>query len=483
MRKQLSIEVRLRQSNTRLKNENKKLRERVKYLEEENKLLKSQVETLTLQVKELQIIIFGKKKNKDGGSNNSDSPSKKPRTKESFRRTVPRENEVTKEETYDIDTCPGCGSFLVRKKKVVRYIEDISLPYLNTPTGLICSPNKEITKQTFEKGYCNECKCWHIAKETGISPPTINNEVALGTGIKKYICYKTYILRLTYQQIQEELKDLYDIKISDGEIANILDATSQNKLKIPYEQLLQRVRKSSANHMDETSWNTKGEKTFAWVMAPVESKEAVFVVGKTRGKGVAEDLLGESWSGVKITDCYSAYKNLSGDHQVCWAHIIRKARDLAQNQTLEENKRKFADDIYHNLQKIYHELKVAIQKGIDKQNSLKSISNFKLKTMKVIKAVLRFANAPKKLTDLAKLMHKYLDELFTCLKYNNVPAENNKAEQKLRHLVLKRKNSFGTKTDKGNETFSINASVLLSLWWNDRSNFWPKFNELMGVSV
>lgn len=475
MRGQLSVEARLRQSNTRLKNENKKLRERVKYLEEKDRIKDQLIETLTLQVKELQTIVFGKKKNKDS-DNFSDSSPKRPRDSSSFRRAVPMEDEITKEEEFNIDACPDCGSFLIKKKKVVRYIEDVSLPYLNSLTGLICSPNREVTKQTFEKGYCKECKSWHIATKGGVSPPITNGEVVLGDGIRKYICYKTYILRLTYQQIQDEFIDLYNIKISDGEIANILDKTSQNKLKIPYEQLLKRVQASPANHMDETSWLTKGEKTFAWVMAPTESEEAVFVVGKTRGKGIAEDLLGDDFDGTIITDCYGAYKNLKGDHQVCWAHIIRKARDLSQNQALEEDKRSFADDIYHALQEIYHELKVALQKGI---NNHRSVTRFKDKTTKVIKTILRFTGAPKKLTDLAKLMHKYLDELFTCLKYDNVPAENNKAEQKLRHLVLKRKNSFGAKTNKGNETFSINASVMLSLWWNNRTNFWAKFNELM----
>lgn len=484
MRKQLSLEVRLRQSNTRLKNENKRLRERVKYLEEENLKKDKIIESLLLRIEELEKIVFGSKNNKDKDSGLTASFDKTLKTKvkrdsSSYRRLIPADSEITKEETHAIDICPDCGSFLIRKRKVIRYVEDILLPYLDIATGLLHSPGKEVVKQIFEKGYCKKCQCWHIANECGIPPPTINNEVVLGIGIKKYILYQTYVLRLTYQQIQDELKDLYDVKISDGEIANILDQTSQNKLKIPYQQLLERVQASSANHMDETGWLTKGEKTFAWVMTPTENEEAIFVVGKTRGKGVAKDLLGDDFNGTIITDCYSAYKNLTGDHQVCWAHIIRKARDLAQNQTLEENKRIFSETIYRELQGIYHELKVAILKETNGQNKLKLIPVFKAKIIKVIKTILRFTSAPKKLIDLAKLMEKYLSELFTCLKHDNVPAENNKAEQKLRHLVLKRKNSFGTKTDKGNETFSINTSILLSLWWNDRTNFWPRFNELM----
>ena len=234
MRKQLTVEARLRQSNTRLKNENNKLRIENRFLKNRVSELENQVETLALQVKELQTIIFGKKKDKNGigGINITDLSPKKPRDNASFRRAVPREDEITKKESFNIDACPDCGSFLIRKKKVVRYIEDISLPYLNALTGLVSSPNKEVVEQTFEKGYCQECKCWHMATKGGISPPVTNGEIVLGDGIRKYICYKTYILRLTYQQIQDELKDLYNIKISDGEIANILDKTSQLKLKI-----------------------------------------------------------------------------------------------------------------------------------------------------------------------------------------------------------------------------------------------------------
>ncbi|MFH1030617.1 MAG: transposase [bacterium] len=62
----------------------------------------------------------------------------------------------------------------------------------------------------------------------------------------------------------------------------------------------------------------------------------------------------------------------------------------------------------------------------------------------------------KKLDDLTNLMQEYKKELFVCVSNKGVSPTNNKAEQKLRHLVLKRKNSFGTKSDKGNQTLSIN---------------------------
>lgn len=76
-------------------------------------------------------------------------------------------------------------------------------------------------------------------------------------------------------------------------------------------------------------------------------------------------------------------------------------------------------------------------------------------------------------------MQEYRKELFTCVARKGVAPANNKAEQKLRHVVLKRKNSFGTKTEKGNKILSINLSVIMRLWRRHRDNFFSKFNQLL----
>ncbi|MFH1233199.1 MAG: transposase [Patescibacteria group bacterium] len=78
------------------------------------------------------------------------------------------------------------------------------------------------------------------------------------------------------------------------------------------------------------------------------------------------------------------------------------------------------------------------------------------------------------------MLNNLKKQLFTCLKYKGVDATNNKAERKLRHLVLKRKTSFGTKTKKGDEILEINLSILLSLWWQNKKNFFLNFNQLLG---
>jgi len=67
---------------------------------------------------------------------------------------------------------------------------------------------------------------------------------------------------------------------------------------------------------------------------------------------------------------------------------------------------------------------------------------------------------------------------FTCLLHKNIPADNNKAERALRHLVIKRKLSFGSRTDKGAHTMSVLLSVLYSLQQKNPLNFFREYMAL-----
>ena len=90
-----------------------------------------------------------------------------------------------------------------------------------------------------------------------------------------------------------------------------------------------------------------------------------------------------------------------------------------------------------------------------------------------------YANDPVKLQTIKKGLLKNQEKYFTCLMFHNVPTTNNRAERALRHLVLKRKSSFGSKTQKGANTMSILCSVLLSLWWRKPDNFFKEYSALL----
>jgi transposase-like protein len=259
----------------------------------------------------------------------------------------------------------------------------------------------------------------------------------------------------------------------------MLEKTAQ-ALKPELARLKQRILQAKSVHLDETGWKTLGKKNYNWVMASGDTEEVVFLFGKNRGKGNAEKLL-DGYTGVRVTDCYGAYKNLDGEQASCWSHITRKSRDIKDNANLREEKREFANSIHNDISELFGKVAKVHKTKFNKTRRMKALPALENELDRIVKKVLENPEqGVKKLTNLAKLMRDYKKQLFTCITNEGVDMTNNKAERKLRHIVLKRKNCFGTKSEKGNRVMEINMSVLLSLWWNNRDRFFPNFLELMG---
>ena len=57
----------------------------------------------------------------------------------------------------------------------------------------------------------------------------------------------------------------------------------------------------------------------------------VFVQGLSRSAAAAIELLGSSFGGIVVSDCFSAYNHLpTQQRQLCWAHLIRDLRAIAE---------------------------------------------------------------------------------------------------------------------------------------------------------
>ena len=78
---------------------------------------------------------------------------------------------------------------------------------------------------------------------------------------------------------------------------------------------------------------------------------------------------------------------------------------------------------------------------------------------------------PVKLTRLkAQLIRAKQDRLFTCLTVYS-SCDNNRAERDLRPLVLKRKRSFGSKTEQGAKALSTILSICTTAWKTNPDNY------------
>ncbi len=432
---------------------------------------KKTIETLTLRVEELEIMIFGRKKRKD--HNQDDDPSsfsspaqsKIQRDISSYHRAIPAPQDITSEETHTIDTCPDCHTPLTNIKTVIFYEEDIMLPEKSNQF-------KAVIKHTVEKGYCIACTKWRPALPL---PPTM---VVIGSSTRSFVSYASIILRLSYEQIQQMLNDLYAFPLSQGEITTILTKEAI-KLTPEFEQLKTTIREQPGAHYDETSWKVQREDqgNYAWVMTGTQTPDAVFLMGRSRGKGNAEELK-ENSQHIGISDDYGAYRNLFEKHQLCWAHPLRKLRDLAQSDTLDQSRWEHCRSVYQQFGSLYGDLRAILATPFNLKERI-GVQDELVKRFQII--AIPHHHDPKKLATIKESLRKNIDAYFTCLTHEGIPADNNKAERALRHLVLKRNISFGSRTQKGADTLSVLASVLLSMWWRKPANFFGEYLRLRGV--
>ena len=120
---------------------------------------------------------------------------------------------------------------------------------------------------------------------------------------------------------QQALEEVFGVPMSVGTISPLEQAATE-AVAAPVEEARTYVHAQDVAHLDETSWR-QGDKR-AWLWVAVTSWVTGFVVRLSRGGQVARELLGERFSGILVTDRYSAYNWYPVRwRQLCWAHLLR----------------------------------------------------------------------------------------------------------------------------------------------------------------
>ena len=464
--------------NQQLRLENRLLKQNQQLLLQKVEQQEKQLESLKLIIEELRGMVFGKKKKPTKGedtnasgddTNTQDGQTKKrkaaDRSPMSYRRSTPTDSEVTATIDHPITHCPDCGTLLLEIKTIIRYIEDLA--DLTELSKLL----KKVEKHLISSGYCPTCKKRRLADK--ISPQV----TTLGENVRQFVCYLNIVMRLSFEQISCFLSDTAGLHISDGEITECLDQQSE-KLIPEKDQILTRIRGAPGRHYDETGWKVQQEGlgNYAWITRPTAGEDSVFLMGRSRGKGSAEELQGEVDNQVGISDDYAAYDNLFAKHQLCMAHPQRKLRDLSESKTLSGESRSYCTKSYNAFSGLYGDLEKTLSGEYQKEVWLHKHDEY-IKRLKEIATVTD--NDPDKLKAIKRSLNDNTEKYFTCLEKPGIPCDNNKAERGLRHLVLKRKSSYGSKTQKGADTMSILASTLLSCWWSKPKNFFVAYNQML----
>ena len=250
-----------------------------------------------------------------------------------------------------------------------------------------------------------------------------------------------------------------------------------------YDAIAELIALQTIVYIDETGWKVGNKSCYTWIFST--SMHVLFRCGVSRKKTEATDILGKSFAGIGVTDDYAAYRNMFSEHQLCWAHLIRKAIKLMLQNPEETEYVEFWStlcSIYHDAKQFSKEVAASVKGDglnttegrravIDElQARITELCNRHEETIITPKAAAK-AQYPLEPTAapvatfilLQRELADQLKCLFVFVEHPEVEPTNNRTERNARREAEIRKGARTSKTATGAKRRSTIVTVFASL--------------------
>ncbi|HXH08199.1 MAG TPA: IS66 family transposase [Alphaproteobacteria bacterium] len=232
--------------------------------------------------------------------------------------------------------------------------------------------------------------------------------------------------------VQECCASALGVPISQGAIQRCVERAAE--AIEPYsEAIAKQARAAPVNHVEETAWDQQG--VLAWLWGMVNTHVALFKVQASRSKAAFEVLV-ERWAGIVVSAGYGVYPPWMHQRQTCLAHLIRRARGLAERKAPELAR--FGRRGLAELQRVVH-WATAPPTGGEVQTWY----------ARMVHLLHQQSTRPDAAGTLARTLERELGALWTFVVEHGVDPTNNRAERALRFAVLWRKLMQGSYNAKG----------------------------------
>ena len=357
--------------------------------------------------------------------------------------------------------CPECRVPLVGGRVSWRR-QVITLPRLQV----------RVTEHVVFERKCDRCgQTWRPMLD--LSKEVVGQQ-RMGISVQSEVAVLREGYRLPYGLIQRYLAESRGLHLSVGELVNLTRGVAQRG-KAEYEALRQQLRQSPVVNGDETGWREDGHNGYLWSFSTPRVR--YFLYRKSRAGTVVQEVLGEEFDGVLVSDFYGAYNVHEGEHQRCWTHLLRAIHELTERYPQDEALAAWAKGVHE----VYERAKAYT--GPDPKLPPDKQQAERVKAQRRYEQELWLLCEPYVKTDtpmrvLCERIERFLPELFVFVADPRVPADNNAAERSLRGQVVSRKISGGTRSDQGSQTKSILAS-LFGTWQLQGRNLYTACRHLL----
>jgi len=229
-----------------------------------------------------------------------------------------------------------------------------------------------------------------------------------------------------------------------------------------YDAIAELVAAAAILYVDETGWKIGKRSCYTWIFSTLS--HVLLKCGVGRGKAVLAEVLGTQFAGIGVTDDYSAYQSQFAEHQLCWAHFLRKAIALSLRNPGNRQYARFLKSLFA----VYYS---AVRASRDGRLSAGRPAIVKKLQSRIRMICRRYGEA---LGDTASaddgkfvlLQNELVDnteKLFVFVLHREVEPTNNRSERQARPEAMARKAARTSKSERGAKRRSIIMSVLASL--------------------
>jgi predicted RecB family nuclease len=266
--------------------------------------------------------------------------------------------------------------------------------------------------------------------------------------LKSWAMYQHVAHRVSFQRLEEMFQEFFGLRVTYLEL-HMFKALMARRYRHTVQRILAKLIAGTIIHADETHANLQKGKGYVWVLANME--EVVYLFKLTREGDFLHELL-KGFGGVLVTDFFSAYDSLPCEQQKCLVHLIRDMNHDLLNNPFDQAFKSLVQEFGQLLRGIV----ITIDRyGLKKRHLSKHVDD--------VDRFFRTLADQQFQSDLAQAYQQRLtkcrDKLFTFLRHDSVPWNNNSAEHAIKHFAYYRKVSDGQMTESGLSDYLVLLSV------------------------
>lgn len=254
----------------------------------------------------------------------------------------------------------------------------------------------------------------------------------------------TGVYHLSRRQTVRLLRELLGVRMSLGSVSAIEERVS-DAVAPAVEEALESARAAPVKHADGTTWLRSGKLLSLWVLAT--KAVTVFKVLSNGQKTTLRDELFGRVRGILVSDRATALKFWAmRRRQVCWAHLVRKFVAYSER---DGPAGKLGKELLEYARLMF-EYRVLLREGrLRRKTFVERMAPVRLQVEALLERAVRteiegFAGSCADILEHREALWNFVD-------HPGVEPTNNHAERELRGLVMWRRRSFGSQSERGTQ--------------------------------